>query len=55
MQGAGGFPEGFVEPMQIAMAVFVGKKTRLAVMSTLHDVQRHTVKVHAGTTRHGCG
>jgi hypothetical protein len=39
--------------MEIAVVIFIGEKTRLAVDAALNDVQRVIRKVNSGATRHG--
>ncbi len=45
--------QGFSQPAKIGMAVLVIEEAGLAIVPTLHDVQRHSVDVDPGTSRHG--
>src|SRR4030067_104451 len=41
------------KPIQIAAIVFIGEKTRLAIIATLDDVDRYIRQSDAGATPHG--
>ncbi len=40
--------------MKIAVVVVFAEETRLTVVASLHDVQRHAIKVNAGAAGHEC-
>jgi hypothetical protein len=35
---------GLAQPMQVAVVIVLGKETRLAVVSTLHDVELNAIE-----------
>jgi hypothetical protein len=43
---------GLALPMQVAVVIFLGKETRLAVVTTPHDVERNAIEVDAWAPRH---
>jgi hypothetical protein len=38
--------------VQVAAVVLFAEETRLTVVASLHDVQRHAIKVNAGAAGH---
>ena len=40
------------QPMEIAVAIFIGEKTRLAIDAALNNVQRVISKTDSGATGH---
>jgi len=45
-------PQRLAQPVQVGVAILFRKEASLAVVAALNQVQRHTVEVEAGATRH---
>lgn len=46
------FVQGFAQPVEIGQVILLAKETGLAVVASLHDVQRNTIKMDAWATGH---
>jgi hypothetical protein len=53
VKGAIVLNQGFLQPMEIAEIIFLSKKARLAIVATLHEVQRDSIEVDTGAAGHG--
>jgi len=45
--------QGVAQPAEVGVAILIVEKAGSAIVATLHDVQRYTVDVDAGTPGHG--
>ena len=52
MQGTSLLVQGFAQPVKIGVVVFFRKEAWLAVVSALHNVQRHAIEVNPGASSH---
>jgi hypothetical protein len=53
MEHTVGLPQRFAEPMQVSVLVLLSVKAGLALVASLHDVQRHVVEMSAWAAGHG--
>ena len=52
MNSAATIASRFFQPMEIAVVIFIGEKTRLAIDAALNNVQRVIGKKNSGATGH---
>jgi hypothetical protein len=52
VQRAFGLAQCLAQSMQVAAVIFFGKETRLAIVTTLHDVERNAIEVDPRAAGH---